>query len=129
MKMNFNKKYGLCSAALLLALLLLYFLVRDPAFNRSAANVMLVALIYCLIQSFVPANKKLSIFLSGILALALEITKTSGWAADWDLFEVLLGSEFDFDHVWSFVAGCAMLYLLEFYKDDGSPRRKKFFGF
>lgn len=134
MKIRFNKKYGLCSVGLILIGVLLMFWIKDAEFNRNVGNVVFVILIYCLLLTFVEINKKATIIGIGVFALIFEVSKIFGWVKEVGLsenfiFSNLLGDKFNFDNVWSYVAGCAMIWLLEFYKDEKHPRKRKFLGF
>lgn len=134
MKFRFNPKYAIYSASLLAVAGILIFLISDDEFNRNVGNVIFVLLAYCLVQTFFEADKKNCLYAVGSLALIFEFSKTAGWIdstglADNLIIRGLTGSEFSFDHILSYTAGCAMIWLLEFYKDEGRPRKKKFLGF
>lgn len=134
MKIKFDKKYGLYSVLVLAAMLVMMFFSTNTDFNRNVGNVGFVILIYCLVQTFFVLSKKITIYCVAGFALLFEISKSFDLTenlglSDCPVFTNLLGATFSFDNIWSYVAGCAMIWLLEFYQDDTRPRKRKFFGF
>lgn len=134
MKTRFDKKYGLYSVLLLAAMLIMMFFSTSAEFNRNVGNVCFVILIYCLVQTFIVVSKKITIYCVAGFALLFEVSKSFNWIenlglSDCPVFSNLLGATFSFDNIWSYVAGLAMVWLLEFYQDDTRPRKRKFFGF
>lgn len=134
MKLKFDKKYGLYSVLVLAAMLFMMFFSTNVEFNRNVGNVGFVILIYCLVQTFFGVSKKITVYCVAGFALLFEISKSFGWIenlgfSDCPVFSNLLGANFSFDNIWSYVAGLAMVWLLEFYQDDTRPGKRKFFGF
>lgn len=134
MKIKFEKKYGLYCIGLIATMALLALFLHDKDFSKSVGNVIFVILLYCLSQTFFEFNKKTAIIAAAVFCLLLEVSKTFGWVQETGLsnnlfFANLFGVYFDFDNIWSVIAGGALVYVLEFYDDNTRPRKKKFFGF
>jgi len=133
-KIKFDKKYALYSVLVLAAMLIAMFFSTNTDFNRNVGNVGFVILIYCLVQTFFGVGKKITIYCVAGFALLFEISKSFDLIknlglSDCPVFANLLGATFSFDNIWSYAAGCAVIWLLEFYQDDTGPKRRKFFGF
>lgn len=134
MKFRFDKKYFLFFLGLLVIEILIAFFVKNPVFRGSIGDVLVVILIYCFIQAFFAFNKVKTIFGVGIFAILVEISQAMNLVEKLNLqdnpvLSTILGTTFDLNDIWSYVAGCAVVYLLEFYDRDERPKKKKFFGF
>lgn len=134
MKTRVDKKYGLYSFLIFTIIVLLSFFVIDKALNKSIGNILFVVFIYSLTRTFFDFNKKATLFGVGLFCLLLEFSKISDYLnkmnlADNPFFENLLGNKFDFDNIWSIIAACAIIYLLEFYDNDKPLKKKRFPGF
>ncbi len=134
MKFRFNKKYALMAVLLTVALIILMLFSNNLRMNASFGNIGFTVLIYCLIQAFIKMDKKLTLIITGLFCLIFEISKSFDWIEklNWSenpVFSNLLGNNFNIDNIWSYIIGCGMIYMLEFYQDTGRPRKKKLFGF
>ena len=100
----------------------------------SIGDVLVVVLIYCLIQTFFDFNKAKTIIGVGIFAILVEISQAMNLVVKLNLqdnkfLSTILGTTFDLNDIWAYVAGCAMVYMLEYYDQDERPKKKKFLGF
>src|SRR5690606_26009215 len=126
-----DKKYFLYFLGLLLVEILIALFVEHPMIRGSVGDILVVILIYCFIQAFFDWNKKKTIIGVGIFALVVEITQAFDMVEKLGVennkfFSTILGTTFDFNDIWAYVAGCSVVYLLEFYDDNEKPRKKKF---
>lgn len=134
MKFRFDKKYFLYFLGLLIVEILIALLVENPMIRGSVGDVLVVILIYCFIQAFFQINKKKTIIGVGIFALLVEISQAFHLVEKLNLqnskfFATVLGTTFDLNDVWAYLAGCAVVWMLEFYDDDSRPKKKKFLRF
>jgi hypothetical protein len=134
MKFRFDKKYFLYFLGLLLVEILITLFVEHPMIRGSVGDILVVILIYCFIQAFFDWNKKKTIIGVGIFALVVEITQAFDMVGKLGVennkfFSTILGTTFDINDIWAYVAGCSVVYLLEFYDDNEKPRKKKFLRF
>lgn len=134
MKFRFDKKYFLYFLGLLIVEILIALFVENPMIRGSVGDVLVVILIYCFIQAFFQINKKKTIIGVGIFALLVEISQAFHLVEKLNLqdnkfFSTVLGTTFDLNDVWAYLAGCAVVWMLEFYDDDSRPKKKKFLRF
>lgn len=134
MKFRFDKKYFLYFLGLLIVEILIALFVENPMIRGSVGDVLVVILIYCFIQAFFQINKKKTIIGVGIFALLVEISQAFHLVEKLNLqdskfFSTVLGTTFDLNDIWAYLAGCAVVWMLEFYDDDSRPKKKKFLGF
>lgn len=134
MKFRFDKKYFLYFLGLLIVEILIALFVENPMIRGSVGDVLVVILIYCFIQAFFQINKKKTIIGVGIFALLVEISQAFHLVEKLNLqdnkfFATVLGTTFDLNDVWAYLAGCAVVWMLEFYDDDSRPKKKKFLRF
>ena len=134
MKFRFDKKYFLYFLGLLIVEILIALFVENPMIRGSVGDVLVVILIYCFIQAFFQINKKKTIIGVGIFALLVEISQAFQVVEKLNLqdnkfFSTVLGTTFDLNDIWAYLAGCAVVWMLEFYDDDSRPKKKKFLGF
>ncbi len=134
MKFRFDKKYGLYFLGLLLVEILIALFVENPIIRGSVGDVLVVILIYCFIQTFLQIDKKKTIIGVGIFAVLVEVSQAFKLVEKLNLqdnkfFSTVLGTTFDLNDLWAYVAGCAVVWMLEFYDDDSRPKKKKFLGF
>ncbi len=134
MKFRFDKKYFLFFLGLLIVEILIALFVENPMIRGSVGDVLVVILIYCFIQAFFQINKKKTIIGVGIFALLVEISQAFQLVEKLNLqdskfFSTVLGTTFDLNDIWAYLAGCAVVWMLEFYDDDSRPKKKKFLGF
>lgn len=134
MKFRFDKKYFLFFLGLLIVEILIALFVENPMIRGSVGDVLVVILIYCFIQAFFQINKKKTIIGVGIFALLVEISQAFHLVEKLNLqdnkfFSTVLGTTFDLNDVWAYLAGCAVVWMLEFYDDDSRPKKKKFLRF
>lgn len=131
---RFNKKYALYFLGLFVVQILIGAFIKNPAFQENVGNMILVITIYCLLQALFNFNKKWTIFGVGIAAFVFEISKSYDIIEKLNLGDnhtlaSLFGSGFNFNNVWSYLVGCAIIYMLEFYNDNTRPKKKKFLRF
>src|SRR5690606_32378606 len=134
MKFRFDKKYAFYFAVLLIAEILIALFVENPNLRGSIGDVLVVILIYCFIQTFLELNKKKTIIGVGIFAVLMEISQAFDLVerlnlTENTLFATILGTTFDLNDIWAYLAGCSIIWMLEFYDDDSRPKKKKFLGF
>lgn len=134
MKFRFDKKYFLYFLGLLIVEILIALFVENPMIRGSVGDVLVVILIYCFIQAFFQINKKKTIIGVGIFALLVEISQAFHLVEKLNLqdnkfFSTVLGTTFDLNDIWAYLAGCAVVWMLEFYDDDSRPKKKKFLRF
>ena len=134
MKFRFDKKYFLYFLGLLIVEILIALFVENPTIRGAIGDVLVVILIYCFIQAFFQINKKKTIIGVGIFALLVEISQAFQVVEKLNLqnskfFATVLGTTFDLNDVWAYLAGCAVVWLLEFYDDESRPKKKKFLRF
>ncbi len=134
MKFHFDKKYFLYFLGLLLVEILIALFVKNPTIRGAIGDVLVVILIYCFIQAFIVVDKKKTIIGVGIFAILVEISQAFKLVEklnlqDNKIISTILGTTFDLNDIWAYVAGCALVWMLEFYDDDSRPKKKKFLGF
>jgi len=134
MKFRFDKKYAFYFAVLLIAEILIALFVENPNLRGSIGDVLVVILIYCFIQTFLELNKKKTIIGVGIFSVLMEISQAFDLVerlnlTENTLFATILGTTFDLNDIWAYLAGCSIIWMLEFYDDDSRPKKKKFLGF
>ena len=129
---RFDKKYAIYSAILLAIEICIALFVKNETIRGSIGDVLVVILIYCFIQAFFNSDKKKTIIGVGIFAVLIEISQA------FDLIEKLnlqnnkfastiIGTSFDVNDIWAYVAGCGIVYLLEFYDEKPTGRNRKLF--
>lgn len=134
MKFRFDKKYFLYFVGLLIVEILIALFIENPMIRGSVGDILVVILLYCFLQAFFDWNKKKTIIGIGIFAILIEITQAFDMVGKLGLennkfFSTILGTTFDLNDIWAYVAGCSVVYLLEFYDDNEKPRKKKFLRF
>lgn len=134
MKFRFDKKYFLYFLGLFIVEILIALFVGNPMIRGSVGDVLVVILIYCFLQAFFQVDKKKTIIGVGIFAFLVEISQAFNLVEKLNLqdnkfFSTVLGTTFDLNDIWAYLAGCAVVYILEFYDDDSRPKRKKFLRF
>lgn len=134
MKFRFDKKYFLYFLGLLIVEILIALFVENPMIRGSVGDVLVVILIYCFIQAFFQINKKKTIIGVGLFALLVEISQAFQLVEKLNLqdskfFATVLGTTFDLNDIWAYLAGCALVWILEFYDDESRPKKKKFLRF
>ena len=134
MKFRFDKKYFLYFVGLLIVEILIALFIENPMIRGSVGDILVVILLYCFIQAFFNWDKKKTIIGIGIFAILVEITQAFDIVGKLGLennkfFSTILGTTFDLNDIWAYVAGCSVIYLLEFYDDNEKPRKKKFLRF
>lgn len=134
MKFRFDKKYFLYFLGLLIVEVLIALFIKNEFIRSSVGDVLVVILIYCFIQAFFAVDKKKTIIGVGIFALLVEISQAFKLVEklnlqDSQFFTTVLGTTFDLNDIWAYLAGCAVVWMLEFYDDNPRPKKKKFLGF
>lgn len=134
MKFRFDKKYVLLFSALLIVEILIALFVESKIIRGSVGDVLVVILIYCFIQTFFAWDKKKTIIGVGVFAILVEILQAFNLVEKLGLqnnkfASTIIGTTFDMNDVWAYVAGCALVYMLEFYDDNSRPKKKKFLRF
>ncbi len=131
---RFDKKYALYFVGLLIVEILIALFVKNPIIRGSIGDVLVVILIYCFIQTFFNFDKKKTIIGVGIFAILVEISQALNLVEKLNLQDnkfasTIIGTTFDMNDIWAYIAGCAIVYMLEFYDDNARPKKKKFLGF
>ena len=134
MKFRFDKKYALYFLGLLIVEILIALFVKNEVIRGAIGDVLVVILIYCFVQTFFAVDKKKTIIGVGIFALLIEVAQAFKLVEKLNLqdnkfFSTVIGTTFDLNDIWAYVAGCALVWMLEFYDDDSRPKKKKFLGF
>ena len=132
MKFRFSKKYFLFLLAVLIVETLIALFIKNQTIRGTVGDLLVVVLIYCFIQAFFAADKAKTIIAVGVLAVLVEFTQAFDLAeklgvGDNPLFTAILGTTFDVNDIWAYVAGCAMVYILEFSNENPRPRKRKLF--
>ena len=131
---RFDKKYALYFLGLLIVEILIALFVKNEIIRGAIGDVLVVILIYCFIQTFLKVDKKKTIIGVGIFAILIEVAQAFKLVEKLNLqdnkfFSTVIGTTFDLNDIWAYVAGCALVWMLEFYDDDSRPKKKKFLGF
>ena len=131
---RFDKKYALYFLGLLIVEILIALFIKNEIIRGAIGDVLVVILIYCFIQTFLKVDKKKTIIGVGIFAILIEVAQAFKLVEKLNLqdnkfFSTVIGTTFDLNDIWAYVAGCALVWMLEFYDDDSRPKKKKFLGF
>lgn len=131
---RFDKKYALYFLGLLIVEILIALFIKNEIIRGAIGDVLVVILIYCFIQTFLKVDKKKTIIGVGIFAILIEVAQAFKLVEKLNLqdnkfFSTVIGTTFDLNDIWAYVAGCALVWMLEFYDDGSRPKKKKFLGF
>lgn len=134
MKFRFDKKYFFYFLGLLIVEILIAIFIQNEIIRGAFGDVLVVILLYCFLQAFFQLNKKKTIIGVGIFAILVEISQAFNLVEILNLqnnkfFSTILGTTFDLNDIWAYLAGCAVVWMLEFYDDDSRPKKKKFLRF
>lgn len=129
---RFDKKYGLIFLAVLIAEIIIALFIKNPTIRGSIGDVLVVILIYCFIQTFFNFDKAKTIIGVGIFAILIEILQAFDLIEklnlqDNKLASTVIGTTFDMNDIWAYVAGCALVYMLEFSNENKRPKKRKLF--
>lgn len=129
---RFDKKYGLIFLAILIVEIIIALFVNNPIIRGSVGDVLVVILIYCFIQTFFNLDKAKTIIGVGIFAILIEISQAFNFVEklglqDNQFASTVIGNTFDMNDIWSYVAGCALVYMLEFSNENTRPKKRKLF--
>lgn len=132
MKFRFHKTYALLFVLLLMVEILIALYAQDKMLRGFVGDVLVVGLIYCFILMLFDANKKKTIIGVGIFALLVEISQAFHVVEklgfqDNKLMYTILGTHFDINDIWAYMGGCALIWILEFYDEKPTKRRRKLF--
>lgn len=132
MKFRFDKKYALFFISLLVIEAVIALFVKNEAMRGTVGDVLVVILIYCFIQAFFNLNRKRTIIGVGIFALLVEISQAFHLVEKLSLQDnkfaaTVIGTSFDVNDIWAYVAGCGLVYILEFYDEKPNKRKRKLF--
>lgn len=132
MKFRFHKKYAFLFILSVLMEIAVLVWITDPMAKISFGGILFVAILYCLIQSFLEIDKLILVFIVGALALLTEFSKLNDgikthYFHENQVLGKLLGPEFEINQIWSFLIGCSLIYFLEVSNDNSRPTKKKFF--
>ena len=132
MKFQFDKKYAILFTVLLALTIIVFAVVENTVFKRMTGNLLIIALIYSFVQALYNFNKTKAIITIGLIMLLIEISQAFDvpekmGIQDNPLFTVVFGATFDINDLWAFVAGCAVVYLLEFSNENKRPTKRKLF--
>lgn len=131
MRFRFNKTYALLFAVLVIAEILIV-LYGSGDLRNYAGDILVMGLIYCFLLAFMDLNRKKTIIWIGVFALVIEVLQLIPLVGELGLQNnrlatTILGTQFDFNDLWAYVAGCGLIYLLEFYDEKPSGRKRKLF--
>ena len=95
-------------------------------------DVLVIGLIYCFILMLFEINKKKTIIGIGVFALLVEFSQAIHLVEklgfeDNKFISTVLGNHFDLNDIWAYVAGGALIWILEFYDEKPTKRRRNFF--
>lgn len=129
---RFDKKYGLIFLAILIVEIIIALFVKNPIIRGSVGDVLVVILIYCFIQTFFAWDKKKTIIGVGVFAILIEISQAFNLVEKLGLQDnkfasTVIGTTFDMNDIWAYVAGCALVYMLEFSNENKKPKKRKLF--
>lgn len=129
---RFEKKYGLIFLAILIVEIVIAIFVNNPIIRGSMGDVLVVILIYCFIQTFFNFDRVKTIIGVGIFAILIEISQVFDWVEKLGLQDnkfasTIIGTTFDMNDIWAYVAGCAVVYMLEFSNENTRPKKRKLF--
>lgn len=132
MKFRFDKKYAILFTILLAVAIIVFAIVENTVFKRMAGNVLIIALIYSFIQALYNFEKAKTIITIGIIALLIEISQAFDLPEKLGIqnnpvFTTIFGATFDVNDLWAYIAGCAVVYMLEFSNENKRPKKRKFF--
>lgn len=132
MKFRFSKKYFLFFLTVLIVETFIALFIKSQTIRGTVGDLLVVVLIYYFIQAFFAADKAKTIIVVGVLAVLVEFTQAFHLAeklgvGDNPFFTAILGTTFDVNDLWAYVAGCAMVYILEFSNENPRPRKRKLF--
>lgn len=134
MKFRFHKKYAFLFILSVLLEIAVLIGINDPMAKSSFGGILLVAILYCLIQSVLEIDRFVLVLIVGALALFAEFSKLndgikSHYFHENQVLGKLLGPEFEINQIWSFLIGCSLIYFLEVSNDNSRPTQKKFLNF
>jgi len=129
---RFDKKYGLIFLALLIVEIIIALFIKNPMIRGSVGDILVVILIYCFIQTFFNFDKAKTIIGVGIFAILLEIAQGFNLVEKLGLQDnkfasTVIGTTFDMNDIWAYIAGCALVYMLEFSNENTRPKKRKLF--
>lgn len=129
---RFDKKYGLIFLALLIVEIIIALFIKNPMIRGSVGDILVVILIYCFIQTFFNFDKAKTIVGVGIFAILLEIAQGFNLVEKLGLQDnkfasTIIGTTFDMNDIWAYIAGCALVYMLEFSNENTRPKKRKLF--
>jgi len=129
---RFDRKYALYFMGLLIVEILIALFVKNEAVRGTVGDVLVVILIYCFIQAFFNFDKKKTIIGVGIFAFLVETSQAFHLIEKLNLQDnqfaaAVMGTSFDVNDIWAYVAGCGLVYILEFYDEKPNRRRRKLF--
>lgn len=132
MKFRFHKTYALVFAALLVVEILIALFVKNEMIRGSFGDVLVVGLIYCFLMTLFDFSRLKTIIAVGVFAILVEASQAFDLVGklnlqDNKLASTVLGTTFDMTDIWAYVAGCALIYMLEFSNENPRPRRRKLF--
>lgn len=129
---RFDKKYGLIFLAILIIEIIIALFIDNPIIRGAVGDVLVVILIYCFIQTFLNFDKAKTIIGVGIFAVLIEISQAFNLVEKLGLQEnkfasTIIGNTFDINDIWAYIAGCAVVYMLEFSNENTRPKKRKLF--
>jgi hypothetical protein len=132
MKFRFHKIYALLFVVLLIIEILIVLYAKDEMLRGFVGDILVVGLIYCFILMLFDINKKKTIIGIGVFALLVEISQAFHLVEklgfqDNKIISTIMGTNFDFNDIWAYAAGCALIWILEFYDEKPTKRRRKLF--
>lgn len=132
MKLRFDKKYGLIFIVILVIEILIALYITNPMVRGTFGDILVIILIYCFIQTFLELDKAKTIIGIGLFAVLIEISQAFHLVEKLNLqnnkfVSTVIGNTFDMNDIWAYVAGCALIYMLEFSNENKRPRKRKLF--
>lgn len=116
---------------ILIVEIMIVLFIQNETIRGSIGGILTVILLYCFIQAFFGVDKKKTIIGVGVFAVLVEISQAFKPIEKLNLqenpiFPTLVGT-FDLNDIWAYLAGCALVWMLEFSNENKRPQRRKFF--
>lgn len=117
-KMTKRTKYFICFIVFLAVEVLIALFVHDAFIRPYVGDMLVVAVVYCLVRVIVPNGVKLMPLYVFLFAAAVECSQYFDFVGLLHLqnsafFSVLLGATFDIKDIVCYAAGCLAIYAAE----------------
>ena len=131
MKMNKRLIYGILTAILITAEVLIALFIHDSFVRPYVGDMLVVVVVYCLVRIFIPEGVRLLLLYVFIFAAVVEVLQYFHIVdviglGDSAFFRTLIGGTFDIKDIVCYGLGCIMLGLCEWIKiRQASSKDKK----